>query len=109
MMEDNINIVKFLDPFTILAINSRGHLRRIYVPFRVQCIQPAGQIPKDAWVFVDAVWETKQDRLLNLVGGKLFPHSFFLGCLSCSDQVVSNPGWLCLRMGAFFTPNKPFL
>jgi hypothetical protein len=76
-MDEQTNLVKYVDPFTILAINPKGALRRIYTPFRVLCIHPAGTIPKDAWVFVDGVTQDQTDRLLYLVGGKLYLHSFF--------------------------------
>jgi len=76
-MADKINQVQFVDPFTVLVINAKGLMRQVYTPFRVQCIQPAGHIPVQAWVYVDGVWQDKTDRLLYLVGGKLYPYWCF--------------------------------
>jgi hypothetical protein len=76
-MDDITNHVQFVDPFTVLVINAKGYMRQVYTPFRVQTILPAGQIPVNAWVYVDGVWQDKKDRLLYLVGGKLYPYWCF--------------------------------
>jgi hypothetical protein len=49
-------------------------MRQLYTPFRVLCIQQAGHIPQNAWVYVDGVSQDKSDKLLYLVGGKLYPY-----------------------------------
>ena len=76
-MDEKSIQIRYVDPFTVLVINTKGHLRQIYAPFRVQCIYPAGQIPPDSWVYVDGVWQDKKDRLLYLVSGKLYPYWCF--------------------------------
>ncbi len=69
--------VKFADPFSVLVINSKGYTRQIYTSFRVQCILPTGQIPANAWVNVDGVWQDKKYRLMYLVGSTLYPYHCF--------------------------------
>lgn len=76
-MNDKPVKVQFVDPFTILCITERGAMRQIYTPFRVQCIQSAGTIPNNAWVYVDGVWQDKKDRLLYMIGGKLYAYHYF--------------------------------
>ena len=76
-MDDKTTQVQFVDPFTVLVINAKGHMRQLYTPFRVLCIQQAGHIPQNAWVYVDGVWQDKTDKLLYLVGGKLYPYWCF--------------------------------
>jgi len=76
-MDDKTTQVQFVDPFTVLVINAKGSMRQIFTPFRVQCILPTGQIPANAWVYVDGVWQDKKDRLLYLVGTSLYPYYYF--------------------------------
>ena len=76
-MDDKPTQIQFVDPFTVLVVNSKGFMRQVYTPFRVQCIQTVGAIPNNAWVYVDGVWQDKKNRLLYMVGNKLYPYWHF--------------------------------
>lgn len=77
MDDKSPQVISFQNPFIVLVVNSKGYMRQVYTPFRVQCIKPAGQIPVNAWVYVDGVVQHKTDRLLYMVGGKLYPYWCF--------------------------------
>ena len=70
--------VYYHDPWSILVINPRGHIRKLYAPFKVFCIEQASTwIRKGSWVFVDEVKTTPQDELIFVVGGCQFSHRYF--------------------------------
>lgn len=74
---DNNTKIKYINPLSVLVINTQGFIRQVYTPFRVQCLQQTGQIPALAWVYVDCIYEDEKDRLLYLVGGRLYPYRCF--------------------------------
>ncbi len=70
--------VYYHDPWSILVINPRGQVRKLYTPFRVLCIEPATNwLKKGAWVFVDEVKSSDKDELIFIVGGHQFLHRHF--------------------------------
>ncbi len=70
--------VYYHDPWSILVINPKGQIRKLYTPFRVQCVETISNVlKKSAWVFVEEVTSTGKDELIFIVGGQQFPHRLF--------------------------------
>lgn len=70
--------VYYHDPWSILVINPKGHIRKLYAPFKVLCIEPASTwIKKGSWAFVDEVKTTREDELIFVVGGLQLSHRHF--------------------------------
>ena len=40
---------------TLLLVNPKGHIRKLYIPFRVLYLKAVGRITKNTWVYVDEV------------------------------------------------------
>jgi hypothetical protein len=77
MANDKLRVY-YHDPWSILVINPKGHIRKLYAPFMVLCIEPtAPWLKKGAWVFVDEVKTTSEDELIFIIGGLQFPHRHF--------------------------------
>ncbi len=70
--------VYYYDSGSILVINPKGKIRKLYTPFRVLCIEPVNSwLKKGAWVFVDEVKSTANDQLIFVVAGLSFSHRHF--------------------------------
>ena len=67
----------YVSEYSILVLNKKGKMRSLYTPFRAQCYQAVGNIPAQAWVYIDAVYQDKTDRLLYLVGANRHPYWCF--------------------------------
>lgn len=67
----------YIDNQSLLVINPKGQLRRLYVPFRVRCINATDNIPEGSWVIVEEVWQDEKERLLFSVQGRLIAFCHF--------------------------------
>ena len=74
---DEYLYIGFLDEKSILVINSRGQMRKVYTPFRVQCIRQIQSIPSGTWVYVEEVFKSEKDRLIYRIRDQLLPYYFF--------------------------------
>ena len=72
----------YYDKNSILVINPKGRMRKLYCPFRVYPIANSAKpamFAKSHWVYVQEVHQDKIERLLFLINGKLHPyHEFFI-------------------------------
>jgi hypothetical protein len=70
----------YYDSKSILVINPKGQVRRLFTPFRVYGLSEIANPEEDAiggWVYVDEVHMDKIHRLLFLINGKLYPYHLF--------------------------------
>ena len=70
-------MIFYYDSFSILVINKRGVVRRLYAPFRVHCLESVDELEAGTWVYVDEVFPDEDCRLLYKVGGNLYPYNCF--------------------------------
>jgi hypothetical protein len=68
--------VFYHDHNSILVVNPRGHIRRLFTPFRVYQSSAIAEPPK-RWVYVDEVQIDQTDKLLYMIGGTLYPYNLF--------------------------------
>ena len=71
------NRIVYHDSCSIAVINPNGELRRIYCPFMVKCKRQVDNIQENSMVYVDQVFKDPDDLLTYLIGGNLYPFSFF--------------------------------
>lgn len=69
--------IKFFDSYTILVINDKGRIRRLYTPFRVMCLVLQYQFSVFSTLYVDEVFEDPDDLLLYKINGNLYPYYHF--------------------------------
>lgn len=71
------NRIVYYDTFSIAVINPSGKMRRLYCPFLVKCVNNIDEINENSIVYVDQVFKDPDDLLTYLIGGNLYPFSFF--------------------------------
>jgi hypothetical protein len=69
--------IKDYDSQSLMLINAKGRLRKLYTPFRVQAIQPAGIIKPQSIVYVTAVIQDEQAKLLYRILNSWIPYHQF--------------------------------
>ena len=69
--------IKNYDSQSLMLINAKGRLRRLYTPFRVQSIQPVGIIKTNSIVYVTAVIQDEQAKLLYRILNSWIPYHQF--------------------------------
>lgn len=67
----------YYDGYSIMVVNSFGRIRRLYTPFRVQCIDPVDEIVFNSSLFVDEIFEDADNLLLFKINGNLYPFYHF--------------------------------
>lgn len=75
-MKDSEHIL-FYDSYSILLINPKGRMRRLYTPFRVACIEAVDDLFVNTLLFVDEIFEDPDDRLLYKINGNLYAYKHF--------------------------------
>lgn len=69
--------IVYYDTFSIAVINPSGKMRRLYCPFPVKCVNDIDQIQENSIVYVEQVFKNPDDLLTYLIGGNIYPYSFF--------------------------------
>jgi hypothetical protein len=69
--------VQYCDKTSILIINSRGIIRLLHTPFKVQCCQDVGRFKTGSIVYVEEVSAGEKDELIYLIGEGAYFHKHF--------------------------------
>ncbi len=59
--------VFYEDPYSLMLINGRGRMKRLYTPFRVQVREDIGSYQQSTWLYVERVAEHHNYRILFLI------------------------------------------
>jgi hypothetical protein len=62
---------------SLLVVNPKGKLRRLFVPFAVKCVTGINFIRQGSTVYVEAVAEHHQYKLVYLILGGWYPYLYF--------------------------------
>jgi hypothetical protein len=62
---------------SLMLVTGKGKLREIFVPFQVRCKQPIGILKINTIVYVDAVSQSDEHRILYKVLGQWLPYGHF--------------------------------
>ena len=77
MMADKLEPRIIIDPFSLLVVNSRGELKRIYCPFLARCMIPVNNLLVNEAYVIDMVKTDLSEEIIFIIQGKPFLHSFF--------------------------------
>lgn len=67
----------YYDGQSILLVNHKGKIRRLYTPFKVLCIDTIGALRCGVYVYVDEVRHSAKGQLIYLIQGKEYMHENF--------------------------------
>ena len=77
-MDKNELRVYYHDPSSVLVVNPKGQMRKLYTPFRVLCVKTVNHfLATGTWAYVDEVKTNRKDELIFVVGGRPYPHQHF--------------------------------
>lgn len=66
-----------IDPYSIMAINKSGKLRKLYCPFRVLCMEAIGPIAQNSWCYVETVVPDTKHLFVYSINSIKYPYSHF--------------------------------
>ena len=69
--------IVYYDSHSVLVINQKGKIRRIYTPFRVRCLEIVDELNPGSMLFVDEVLEDLEKLLLYKINGNVYPYGLF--------------------------------
>ena len=69
--------LSFYDERTLLLITRRGVLRQLHVPFQVKAAQAVGIIKEGTIVYVEAVAQHKEHKIMYRVLNQWVPYYYF--------------------------------
>ena len=69
--------LQYYDSNTLLLVNSKGLIRKLYTPFKVVCINAVGYIQSSTHVFVEEVLTNDRDEILYYIAGEVLSHQNF--------------------------------
>jgi hypothetical protein len=72
-----VKTVRYCDSNSILVVNSRGLMRKLHTPFKVQCISEIGRYAVGTVVYVDEVATGDGDQIIYLIGEGAYYHRHF--------------------------------
>jgi hypothetical protein len=70
--------LSFYDERTLLLITRRGVLRQLHVPFQVKAVQAVGIIKEGTIVYVEAVAQHREHKIMYRVLNQWIPYYKFL-------------------------------
>jgi hypothetical protein len=69
--------INYIDYKSLLVINPAGQMRQLFVPFKVQVMQPAEYFKVGTWVEVEEIMPHDQYKLLYRIGTNWWPYYIF--------------------------------
>lgn len=69
--------LSFYDERTLLLVSRRGVLRQLHVPFQVKAVQAVGIIKEGTIVYVEAVAQHKEHKIMYRVLNQWVPYYNF--------------------------------
>lgn len=76
-MKDRLEPKIIIDPFSLLVVNFKGELKRIYCPFLARCMIPINNLLEDEVYVIDMVKTETSEEIIFIIQGKSFLHSYF--------------------------------
>jgi len=75
-MSEN-HFLQYYKSDALLVVNTFGHIRVLYTPFRVLCDASIGNLSSGTWVYVDEVCSNTRDELIYLIYGQPYSYKHF--------------------------------
>lgn len=67
-----------IDPFSILVVNAKGELKRIYCPFLARCMIPKDELVLNKVYAVEMVKVEPIEDIFFIIKGKIYSHHRFV-------------------------------
>lgn len=77
-MKEKIIHIQYGDEKSILIVTNTGKIKQLFTPFKVICVEAVVDIPIKTKLYVIEVYMTEKDKLVYLILGKLYFHSYFI-------------------------------
>ena len=72
-----VNIDSFVDDQSLIVINQNGHLRKIYCPFKVLCVEAVNNIPHQSWCYVESIQTKADTEIMYCILGRAYSYRNF--------------------------------
>ena len=69
--------IYYEDPCSLMLVNPKGKMKRLYTPFRVLVREDIGQYQKSTWLYIEKVAEHRDYRIIFLISSYWYPHQCF--------------------------------
>lgn len=76
-MADKLEPRIIIDPFSLLVVNSKGELKRIYCPFLARCMIPINNLLQNEAYVIDMVKIDLSEEIIFIIQGRQYLHSCF--------------------------------
>lgn len=76
-MADKLEPRIIIDPFSLLVVNSKGELKRIYCPFLARCMIPINNLLQNEAYVIDMVKTDLSEEIIFIIQGRQYLHSCF--------------------------------
>jgi hypothetical protein len=83
--------INYEDPSSLMLVVTKGKIKRLYTPFRVQVREDIGRYRTETWVYVEGIADHRKHRILFLISSFWYPYKFFK--LQLQKATLSNWGW----------------
>lgn len=68
--------VEFLHPNVLLVITTKGTILELYTPIRAEVIREIGNLPRGTKVYIDAIMQSDEYKILYCISGKWYPYNY---------------------------------
>ena len=62
--------INMIDPFSILVVNQKGELKRVYCPFLARCMIPIADLEQNQTYVIDMVKKELNKIIIYIINGK---------------------------------------
>ena len=69
--------IHYCDGNSLLVVNPLGKIRKLYTPFRAECVEATEGLKKGTKVYVEEVQSTQRDELLFVIQGRPYLFKYF--------------------------------
>jgi len=69
--------INYIDYKSLLVINPVGQMRQLFVPFKVQVLEPTEYLKVGTWVVVEEIMPHDQYKLQYRIGTNWWPYYIF--------------------------------
>lgn len=69
--------VEYLYPNVLLLVTSKGVLIELFTPIRAVVTSPIGRLAEGTHVYIDAIMQSKEHKILYYVMGNWLPYHYF--------------------------------
>jgi len=69
--------IEFLHSNVLLVITPKGIIMELYTPIRAEVLKPIGNLPKGTKVYIEAILQSVEHKILYCISGKWYPYYHF--------------------------------